>query len=596
MSGISMRALLPWALSCMLLALSACGGGGGGSDNGANPASAETPTAPVIVISPASATEDEGQSHTFSVNVTSTGDSLTYQWRLNGTDISGAIGASYSTPTLKLSDSGNSYTVRVSNTQGSSISNPAVLTVKEIAAPIGAGTSPAWTTGQLLEARAGGVDPLRLPAAVIDDNGTVGIVFGQDDGTRTALYAVRGTPGAAGTSPTYGEPVVVDASAPYDKSFGPWLASSPAGNMLVAWVTQAPCTSSTYTSPPFNCKYIVVARFMASSGNWEDPMLLVDLPSPDIKRLRINDAGDIAVVHGAWSRLTDGATRTALSWMAYGDASWWRMTYASTTGPDSFTAVDVTLDAAGHFIAFGHGQSSNSKTVDAVAYRGDVHSGTVDIREVLNTLTSNVTFDSAWAAPGGTVVAAWKQMGPNNNRPSVFLGTLDSASGTWAVRDSTFTNRFPTVTNATFTLEGDFIWHVLEECVTLRYTAGKWQANSVLPSGVCGTGFWSEKKIATARDGGILVIDRYQLNPGLWMLYDDSRREIVKQFGNISTFGPQYLLGAHDMPDGVALLAPKGVGAYVSTNLYARLPTAADPGQGELVSYYNQNLWGWFLK
>src|SRR5206468_2641657 len=54
---------------------------------------------------------------------------LSYQWMKNGAAISGATGASYTTPVLALSDSGTSYTVRVINTIGNVTSSPAIITV-----------------------------------------------------------------------------------------------------------------------------------------------------------------------------------------------------------------------------------------------------------------------------------------------------------------------------------------------------------------------------------------------------------------------------------------------------------------------------------
>jgi alpha-tubulin suppressor-like RCC1 family protein len=129
MSGIALRKCLSLAMSCALLALSACGGGGDSSPK-AEPTSVITPTPPVITAGPASASVTEGQSQTFSVQATSQSVSLTYQWRLNGADIAGATNASLTTAATKATDDGAKYLVAVSNTAGTTVSPEAVLTVK----------------------------------------------------------------------------------------------------------------------------------------------------------------------------------------------------------------------------------------------------------------------------------------------------------------------------------------------------------------------------------------------------------------------------------------------------------------------------------
>jgi hypothetical protein len=82
---------------------------------------------PVISTQPANLTVNSGQTATFSVVATGT-PAPTYQWRKNGTNISGATGASYSIASAQTSDTG-SYTVIITNAAGSATSNAATLTV-----------------------------------------------------------------------------------------------------------------------------------------------------------------------------------------------------------------------------------------------------------------------------------------------------------------------------------------------------------------------------------------------------------------------------------------------------------------------------------
>ena len=86
------------------------------------------PVAPTITTQPANQTVTAGQTATFSVVASGTAP-LTYQWQKNGTNISGATAANYTTPVTTTADSGEQFRVLVSNTVGSTPSNVATLTV-----------------------------------------------------------------------------------------------------------------------------------------------------------------------------------------------------------------------------------------------------------------------------------------------------------------------------------------------------------------------------------------------------------------------------------------------------------------------------------
>jgi hypothetical protein len=89
-----------------------------------NPAAA----APTITTQPASQTVTAGQTASFSIAATGAAP-LSYQWRKNGTAISGATSSTYTTPTTTASDSGSQFTVVISNSAGTVTSNAATLTV-----------------------------------------------------------------------------------------------------------------------------------------------------------------------------------------------------------------------------------------------------------------------------------------------------------------------------------------------------------------------------------------------------------------------------------------------------------------------------------
>jgi hypothetical protein len=89
--------------------------------------------APTITTQPANQTVNVGQTATFSVTATGTAP-LSYQWQKNSANISGATGASYTTPATVSGDNGAKFDVIVSNTAGSQTSTMATLTVNAASA------------------------------------------------------------------------------------------------------------------------------------------------------------------------------------------------------------------------------------------------------------------------------------------------------------------------------------------------------------------------------------------------------------------------------------------------------------------------------
>ena len=83
---------------------------------------------PSIGTQPISQTVNAGQTATFSIAVSGKAP-FTYQWRKNGTAISGTTSSSYTTPSTTPADNGTQFSVVVSNSAGSVTSNAATLTV-----------------------------------------------------------------------------------------------------------------------------------------------------------------------------------------------------------------------------------------------------------------------------------------------------------------------------------------------------------------------------------------------------------------------------------------------------------------------------------
>src|SRR5204862_7947376 len=82
--------------------------------------------APVLTTQPQSISVAEGNAASFSVTANGL-QPLSYQWRKNTNNISGATNSTYTIPVVSPGDAGN-YSVVVSNSAGSATSNNAVLT------------------------------------------------------------------------------------------------------------------------------------------------------------------------------------------------------------------------------------------------------------------------------------------------------------------------------------------------------------------------------------------------------------------------------------------------------------------------------------
>jgi len=119
---------------------------------------------PTITAQPANQTVTTGQTATFAVVAGGTAP-LSYQWKKNGANITGATAASYTTPVTTTADSGSTFAVVVTNTAGTVTSAAATLTVSAAAVAPTITTQPAnqtVTAGQTatFAVVAGGTAPL----------------------------------------------------------------------------------------------------------------------------------------------------------------------------------------------------------------------------------------------------------------------------------------------------------------------------------------------------------------------------------------------------------------------------------------------------
>jgi Immunoglobulin domain/Immunoglobulin I-set domain len=256
-----------------LLVMTACGGGWSGNDG----------LLPTITKQPVSQTVTVGQTATFSVTATGSG-TLTYQWYANGTAIADATSTTYTTPATKSTNSGEVFTVTVSNAAGSVTSTPATLTVAAISSTVPPDaplivTQPANQTVQVgqtatFSVTASGSAPLTYqwfvggvaitgatsstyttPATVSSDSGslfTVSVTNAQGTITSNPATLTVTTAPPTATAPTITkQPVSQTVAAGQTATFSVTAAGT--GPLSYQWyvggVAISGATSSTYTTP-----------------------------------------------------------------------------------------------------------------------------------------------------------------------------------------------------------------------------------------------------------------------------------------------------------------------------------------------------------
>src|SRR5215469_7977691 len=148
--------------------------------------------APTVTTQPASQAAAPGATVTFSVTASGTAP-LSYQWRRNSANISGATSPSYTTPATTTADNGSIFDVMISNSKGSVTSSTATLTVSATAVP------PTITT-----------EPASLTAVTAGQTATFAVVA---SGTAPLSYQWQknGTNISGATSPSYTTPATTTA-------------------------------------------------------------------------------------------------------------------------------------------------------------------------------------------------------------------------------------------------------------------------------------------------------------------------------------------------------------------------------------------------
>src|SRR5271155_3163105 len=127
-------------VAAILFLVSGCAGMVSSAPAGSGPA-----TAPLITNQPQNQAVVAGATATFSVIATGSSP-MSYQWQENGTPISAATAAIYTTPPTTMSDNNSLFQVVVSNSVGSVTSTAGTLTVTPDPVPPSVTSQPASTT------------------------------------------------------------------------------------------------------------------------------------------------------------------------------------------------------------------------------------------------------------------------------------------------------------------------------------------------------------------------------------------------------------------------------------------------------------------
>lgn len=430
--------------------------------------------------------------------------------------------------------------------------------------------------------------PVLAAATDIDDSGRVSVLFAQDVGGRVALQAAHGTPGAQGVTPVFSQPVVIDAQAPYNHPGQLGLTLSPTGNAVAMWSSTAPCTTLTYKTTG-DCNFVYTARRLAG-GAWEAPVLVGDSPST-LPRAIINDAGDVALLWPKWQR--DGQGN-----LSFSSGVIWKAAAASTFASSAVfgdilapagTDVGFTLDRLGNMVYVSLSTSGAVQTV--AARRGNLTTG-FGATERLDTQPTSAQLEGVWGGVNGQAVVLWQQVSAGQNLR--WAATLDGPAQSWQVSERgapRSVQRAGSVKSAVAD-SGDFFRYDLENCVVVRRTAGAWQAEAALPSGICQTSASFASVVSRAGDlvGGLVDPSTTAGNTGQWLSYDATPGTLTHALGAQPV---PYLLGTASTLGGSLLLSENGVAALVAANLYNTLPSASNSA-GVLGAA--TNLWVVYLK
>jgi len=435
----------------------------------------------------------------------------------------------------------------------------------------------------------------------VDSAGKAIVIFAKSEADATHMYAVHGNPNAKGTAATWSSPIDIGvrtgAALANVRTYGLSikLSASANGNVLAHWLHVAPCTTTTYNDDPADdCTYLVSARYLSATGEWEEPAIVADVPVSGLTAMaiegRMNSRGDAALQIPTWERagssylVRSGVALRSSSSSAYtveqldaGVQSGNFMVYTQTIGLDDAgnVLVGAQLDAAG--------------TTDVVAFRGTVDGGMTS-PVVVDARSDRASLQHVAVGADGAQILIWRQS--NGTTIATFAATSSSSSSAFEVADlgglegSGGTGGLGTA--LVRDEERGWIYHQPNDGLKLTFDGESWSAPQETGYPVS---YWRSDSgdAGSAATVGVIGLRRYF---GDWATFDIATGGVSQP----ATGDPiDYVWGIEanlGLPPDLSL-SDSGIAVAVMINAYDVLPSAAKP-LGESRSVYN--LWASYLK
>jgi hypothetical protein len=400
---------------------------------GTGTGTASTAVAPAISSQPASATITAGQSATFNVAATGTAP-MTYQWNMNGAAISGATSSSYTTPTETMTNNSAKFTVMVSNSAGSAMSNAAVLTVNNPTVAPSITTQPASQTivsgkTATFTVAATGTSPMNYqwsmngaaisgattstyttPAeTTTNNNAKFTVAVSNSAGSATSNAAVLTVTAATVAPSITTQPASQTVIAGKTATFS--VAASGTSPMTYQWsmngATISGATSSSYTTPAEttasnSAKFTVVVTNSAGSATSNAATLTVTAATvaPSITTQPVSQT----VIAGNAATFSVAASGT--SPMTYQ----WSMNGTAISGATSSTYTTPAETTANNSAKFTVAVSNSAGSATSNAATLTVTASTL----LLNSSASSVSFGSVNVSSTGTQTVTLTNAGNSN--------------------------------------------------------------------------------------------------------------------------------------------------------------------------------------